>query len=120
MKSIGSTLYCSHCHETYEMSESGQLSNVKGNTLFSHIPDWYEWERSEVRKEIEQGKYQIEIDVDIDMLPNSTGFYRIGKGVLKHNESGFTLIHDEIEVNKPVKSSFGVHIEYDYFGRGDG
>ena len=39
-----------------------------------HIPDWYEWERTEVRKELEAGTYHFEHEVEIESLPNSTGF----------------------------------------------
>jgi len=120
MNSKGITLFCKACGEEYEMDEYGQLSNMNGNTIFSHIPDWFEWQRSIVKAEVESGKYNVEIEVDIDVLPNNTGFYRIGKGKLIHNSEGFTLIHDEITVKKPAISNFGVHIEYDYFGRGDG
>jgi hypothetical protein len=120
MDSKGNTLFCLNCNETYEMDELGVLKNTLGKTLFSHIPDWFEWQREEVRKEIELGKYNIEIEVDIDILPNSDGFYRIGKGRLVHNVEGFTLEHPEFNIHKPAVSNFGVHIEYDYFGRGDG
>ena len=54
------------------------------------------------------------------MLPNNTGFYRVGSGTLIHNENGYTLKGDGFTIEKPVKANFGVHIEYDYFGRGDG
>lgn len=120
MDSKANTLFCKDCGEMYEMNEYGELSNKFGNTIFSHIPEWFEWQRSLVREEIESDKYNVEIDVEVDVLPNNTGFYRIGKGKLVHNKEGFTLIHDEITVNKPAISNFGVHIEYDYFGRGDG
>lgn len=113
-------IWCKSCGEEYEMNELGQLNNPKGNTIFSHIPDWYEWERQQVHQEILDGKYNVELEVDIDMLPNNTGFYRIGKGTLIHNKDGYKLTGDNLLVEKPVLANFGVHIEYDYFGRGDG
>ncbi len=120
MISKGYTLICNSCGETYEMNEYGQLHNVKGETIFSHIPDWFEWQRKEVHQEILDGKYNIELEVDIDMLPNSSGFYRIGKGTLIHNKDGYKLMGKNLLVKKPVIANFGIHIEYDYFGRGDG
>lgn len=120
MTSKGSKLWCKNCMETYEMNEYGQLHNLNGNTIFSHIPDWFEWEREQVRKEIERKEYQVTLDVNIDILQNSDGFYRLGKGILIHNEKGFFLKGPDFEVEKPSQAAFGVHIEYDYFGRGDG
>jgi len=120
MVSKGHILSCANCGETYEMNEYGQLHNTEGETIFSHIPDWYEWERKEVHKEIIEDKYNVELEVDIDMLPNSSGFYRIGKGTLTHNKDGYKLIGENLLIKKPVIANFGIHIEYDYFGRGDG
>jgi 1-acyl-sn-glycerol-3-phosphate acyltransferase len=120
MTSKENRLWCTNCNETYEMDELGRLKNTNGNTIFSHIPDWFEWQREFVKQEIVDDKYNVELDVNIDMLPNSTGFYRIGKGKLIHNKDGYHLIAENLDVRKPVISNFGVHIEYDYFGRGDG
>lgn len=119
MKTKDNKIWCENCNETYEMDELGRLSNTNGNTIFSHIPDWFEWERLQVKKEILDSKYNVELDVDIDMLPNSTGYYRIGSGKLIHNKDGYHLIGEKIDIKKPVIANFGVHIEYDYFGKGD-
>ncbi|MBI9009424.1 MAG: 1-acyl-sn-glycerol-3-phosphate acyltransferase [Tenericutes bacterium] len=120
MTSKDNKLWCISCNETYEMDELGRLTNSKGNTIFSHIPDWFEWQRALVNKEIQDGLYNVDIEVDIDMLPNSSGYYRIGRGRLIHNSEGYQLIAENLDIKKPVISSFGAHIEYDYFGRGDG
>lgn len=120
MKSERHRIWCDHCKEEYEMDELGRLHNPKGITLFTHIPDWFEWQREQVKQEILSGNYHIELEVNIDMLPNSTGFYRIGTGTLIHNKDGYELIAENLHIIKPAIANFGVHIEYDYFGRGDG
>ncbi|XMB72906.1 1-acyl-sn-glycerol-3-phosphate acyltransferase [Mycoplasmatota bacterium WC30] len=120
MESKGNKIWCGDCKEEYEMDELGRLNNFKGKTIFSHIPDWFEWQRQQVKQEIIDGKYNVELEVEIDMLPNSTGFYRIGKGKLIHNKNGYRLLAENLNIEKPVISNFGIHIEYDYFGRGDG
>ncbi|MDA3931152.1 MAG: hypothetical protein PF513_00290 [Tenericutes bacterium] len=123
MSSQGTILYCSHCHETYHLDEYNQLHNHNGDTKFSSIPDWFEWEREVVRKEVLNGQYHVETDVYIDSLPNSTGFYRLGIGNLTHGAEGFKLsaVIDNIAflLKKPILTKYGVHIEYDYFGKGD-
>ncbi|QWC00340.1 hypothetical protein KHQ88_01870 [Mycoplasmatota bacterium] len=123
MKSKDTILYCDHCHQTYHLDEYSRLHNLNGQTKFSSIPEWFEWEREEVKKEIESGQYQIETKVYMDSLPNSSGFYRLGVGTLTHNMDGFVLkaVLDNTSflLKKPVLTKYGVHIEYDYFGKGD-
>ena len=119
MKSKGTKLWCDKCGETYQMDELGRLSN-KNQTIFSHVPDWFNWQREKVRKEILSGEYSIQLDVNVDLLQNSDGYYRIGCGKLTHGYNGFKLEVGELLIEISVLESFGVHIEYDYFGRGDG
>jgi len=123
MDSKGSKIWCNHCHKTYEMDVYGKLRATEGETDFSHIPDWYEFERSQVRKQIEEGSYQFEDDVIIDSLPNAKGYIRLGDGHLKHDVNGFVLTGIEFDqplhlIKEPL-SLYSLHIEYDYFGKGD-
>lgn len=119
MTSSGTKIWCQHCGASYTMNVYGQLSN-KNETKFSHIPDWFEWQRKMVRQDIETDRYYVELDVNVDLLHNSDGYYRIGKGKFIHDKNGFRLEVGNLVVEKGVQESFGVHIEYDYFGRGDG
>ncbi len=123
MQSDGNSIWCEHCQEIHEMDEYGRLHNTNGKTRFSHIPDWFEWEREQVRKQIDSGNYDVELEVDVDSLPNSSGYYRLGRGVLKHNENGFDLLlkqeDDTLHIQKRVLENYGVHVEYDYFGKGN-
>lgn len=64
------------------MDEYGRLHALRGETEFEHIPDWSNWERECVRKEIEEGTYYFEDDVRIETLPNSRRFYKQGMGKL--------------------------------------
>lgn len=124
MNSKDHTIFCEACHKTYEMDTLGQLKAREGTTEFSHIPDWYEWEREQVRQEILAGKYHFEAEIDIDSLPNSSGFYRFGKGKLIHNMEGFKLRgqwgDESLSIDKTVLENYSVHIEFNYFGKGDG
>ncbi len=123
MQSEGTKLYCQECKMTYHLDELNRLKNINGETKFSFIPDWFEWQRKVVREEIINDRYKIVTEVYIDALPNSTGFYRLGKGELIHDKYGFHLqakLDDKIfTIKKPVLSKYGVHIEYDYFKKGD-
>ena len=119
MDSKDNTIFCKKCGVTYEMDTLGRLANIDGDTIFSHIPDWFEWQRDVVKRQILNNQYNVSIEVDIDMLPNNTGFYRVGSGTLSHSKDGFRLDGEGFTIERPVKANFGVHIEYDYFGKGD-
>ncbi len=123
MDSDGSQIWCNHCHKTYEMDVYGRLSAVEGETEFPHIPDWYEWQREQVKQEILSGKYYFEDKVNIDSLPNAKGYMPLGEGSLTHDIHGFHLkgqdIDGSLDLIKEPLSMYGLHIEYDYMGRGD-
>ena len=121
MTSKGSQLICQSCGKTYEMSELGELRALEGETEFTHIPDWYEWERANVRKEIEEGRYHFESPCHVEALPNADRFIPLGKAVLIHSEDGFYLrgnFEDEdYEYFWPARSLYSCHIEYEYLGK---
>ena len=121
MSSGGTVLRCNACGKEWQMTELGELHAVSGETEFSHIPDWYEWERAEVRKEIENGTYGITCRAQVDALPNADRYIDIGMATLTHDMSGFTLsgsYKDEpYTVKLDAPSQYSVHIEYDYLGK---
>ena len=120
MSSKGTILKCEACGKEWEYSIYGELMAKDGITEFSHIPSWYEWERDEVRKEVEAGTYHFEDEVHIDMLPKDK-FIPLGKGHLTHDLTGFTLKGEHngkpFEVKLPASKTYGVHIEYEYLGK---
>jgi ribosomal protein L37AE/L43A len=123
MASDKNKIWCNSCGKTYEMDVYGKLSATTGKTEFPHIPDWYEFQREMVRKQILNNEYNFEDEVLIESLPNAKGYIPLGKGKLKHDLSGFIL--EGMEFDKPLKivkeplALYGLHIEYDYFGKGD-
>ena len=88
---LGIHLTCHACGAKYELTEQGFLKNVAGETLFHHIPDWYRWERECVKRELEEGTYKLDVDVDIYMLVNTSCIYKVGFGRLTHTAEGFHL-----------------------------
>lgn len=85
----GTKLVCHHCGAEYELTELGYLK--ADNAIFTHVPDWYRWEREQVRKELEDGTYRLEVDVDISMMVNYNAIYQVGEGHLTHTAEGFRL-----------------------------
>ncbi len=117
-------LTCHNCNSKWEMTELGELKGVAGTpTKFSHIPDWYEWERSEVRQSIDDGTYKYEGQAYVDSLPNASGYYRLGVANVKHDINGFEIRakwdKDEFILKKDPLSTYSIHIEYQYLKKGN-
>lgn len=121
MASEGTALFCKACGKRWEMDELGCLCATSGETEFSHIPDWYEWERKNVRCEVESGSYAFSAPVRVMSLPNASGYIPIGEGTLTHNMDGFTVrgtgVYGDFEMEKPVPSLYSCHIELNYLGK---
>ncbi len=123
MSSKGTLLKCNACDKEWNMTELGKLQAVSGTTEFSHIPDWYEWERENVRNEVKSGIYSTgELPVRVDSLPNAKKFIPLGKGTMIHDMNGFRVRvtdddGDVFEMEKTVPSLYSCHIEYEYLGK---
>lgn len=123
MTSSGIRLTCKACGKSWIMSELGELSAESGDTEFSHIPDWYEWERANVKKEVEADTYSTGLmPVRVDSLPNAKRFIPLGEGTMVHDMNGFTVRvtdadGDTFEMQKSVPSLYSCHIEYEYLGK---
>lgn len=123
MYSEGTELWCEACGKRWEMTEYGEMRAIEGETEFSHIPDWFKWERANVRKEVRDGTYRIEDDVRIDTMPNARGFIKQGNGKFVQDCNGMTLTGvaygKPFELKKEGCEQESVHIEYDYPYGGD-
>ena len=123
MGSEGTKLFCRACGKSWTLSEFDELKADAGETYFSHIPDWYEWERLNVRREVENGSYSSgELKVHVNSLPNADRFIPIGEGTLIHDMNGFRVsVTDKDgtvrEMTKTVPSLYSCHIEYEYLGK---
>jgi len=123
MNSGGAELWCEHCGKRWEMTEYGELAAKDGKTEFSHIPDWYEWERGNVRREVASGEYYFDSAVRVESLPNAKRFINLGEGRLTHSLDGFELTVDCQGKTETVRwlpgETYACHIEYNYKKRGD-
>ena len=123
MSSHGTILQCDACGKQWEMTELGELKALEGGTEFSHIPDWYEWERANVRKEVREGRYSTgELPVRVYSLPNAARFIHLGEGKMVHDGKGVhvwgtDVDGDPFEMTLPVPSLYSCHIEYEYLGK---
>lgn len=119
----GITLRCDNCQKIWEMDEYGSMKALNGETEFSRIPDWFEWERKCVRDEVRSGKYKIEDDILLETLPNAKKYYKHGKGKFVHDLNGFHLEANVYNEHKKIEwdpmLNYSVHIEYNFHKQGD-
>ena len=112
---------CLECGAEYELDEYGELIATKGESDFTHVPDWYKWERDEVRREIESGEYRLDIPVDLWISTDTSGVYGVGEGRLVHTADGFRLTGADGEIDyehKPL-ASHTICADFNFYERGD-
>lgn len=121
--SAGAELWCNACGKKWTMDEYGQLHATEGETEFSHIPDWSDWERACVREEVRNGTYRFEDEIRLETLPRGNRFYAQGTAKLIQTPDGTfiegTCYGEPFSLHKKPLEQDSVHIEYDYLGRGD-
>ena len=113
----GTHLTCKHCGKSWELTPLGELKATEGQTEFSHIPSWYSWERQQVRQEIQEGTYRMEVDVDIAILVDTTAVYKVGSGHLTHDAEGFHLTgcDGKLEYVQKPQSCYGLYADYYWY-----
>ena len=119
MASKGTQIYCEACGKHWNLNEDGTLSAINGETEFSHVPDWFEWEREQVRQQIERGEYSFCDDVEVYSMPRCWKFEKLGKAKLSHDaDNGFVLEGtyrgERYYIHRPPLANNSLHIEYDY------
>ncbi|MBR2721663.1 MAG: 1-acyl-sn-glycerol-3-phosphate acyltransferase [Clostridia bacterium] len=115
MEGKGIHLTCHACEKKWEMDVYGQLASLDGETEYPHIPDWYSWQRECVRREIEDGIYCLDTDVDIAIQVNLDGVCNIGKGRLTHSAEGFRLTGADGALDYRQSAVFSHTLYSDYY-----
>ncbi|MCM1236649.1 MAG: 1-acyl-sn-glycerol-3-phosphate acyltransferase [Ruminococcus flavefaciens] len=139
----GTTLTCKHCGQTHELTEYGYLQLIDGTEnlsghhpesegdtaqttvvaerMFSHVPDWYRWERECVRQEILSGTYRMEIPVTIYLLVNTKKICQVGEGTLTHSAAGFHLTGcgGKLDYRQEPLASYSLYSDFFWYEIGD-
>ena len=121
MEGKGIHLTCHACGKKYELTPYGKLSALEGETEFDHIPDWYQWQRQQVKQQIESGEYSLDTPVKIGVLVDHKALYMVGDGRLVHNADGFTLTGCDGKLNysQPPITSYTLNADYYWYEIGD-
>ncbi len=117
----GITLTCKNCGKTYELTKLGSLHPTDGEAAFTHVPDWFAWEREQVRAQIQRGEYRLDTDVDIYMMVDYKAMYRVGEGRLLHDENGFHLTGCDgaLDYQQSPVASHSINADYYFYEIGD-
>ena len=113
----GIHLTCHSCGKVYELTELGFLKAADGESAFTHIPDWYAWQRQQVKKELEEGTYKLDVDVDIGMMVDFKAIYMVGSGHLTHDSEGFHLTgcDGKLEYSQGPLACYSVYSDYYWY-----
>lgn len=119
MDSKGTELFCTACGKRWNWEETGELRALEGETEFDHIPDWFEWERQQVRKQIEEGTYSFADEVEVFSLPRVYRYIPLGKAKLTHDPvNGFRLEGhyrgERYYIQWEPAQTNSLHVEYDF------
>ena len=119
MDSKGTELFCRECGKRWIWQEDGYLKAVEGETEFDHIPDWFHWQRQQVKKQIEEGAYRFSEEVEVYSLPRVYRYIPLGKAKLTHDpEKGFILEGhyrgQDYYINRQCAQTNSLHVEYDF------
>ena len=117
----GVSLVCTRCGKSYTLTPLGELEAADGVTPFHHIPDYYAWERQQVRQEILDGTYRLDVDVDIAMMMDYKAIYKVGSGHLTHDAGGFTLTgcDGRLHYTQKPQSCYSLYADYYWYEIGD-
>jgi len=119
MDSKGTEIFCKHCQKRWTLNTDGTLSANEGDTEFSRVNDWFEWERSEVKKQVQSGEYSFSDEVEVYSLPRCWRFMKLGNAQITHDaENGFVLTGhyrgEDYRIQRKPYENNSLHIEYDY------
>ena len=121
MEGKGVTLTCKSCGKTWTLTEKGFLRAADGEDIFSHVPDWYAWERQCVREELARGDYRLDVPVLIRMLVDTKAVYTVGEGRLTHTAEGFHLqgCGGKLDYRQGPTASYSLYSDYFWYELGD-
>ena len=119
MDSKGTELFCTACGKRWNWNEDGTLEALDGNTEFDHIPDWFAWERQQVKEQIERGEYSFSDEVEVYSLPRVWRYIPLGKAKLTHTiDGGFQLEGfyrgERYYIHRQPAQTNSLHVEYDF------
>ena len=118
MSGKGTKITCLACGRSSELDEFGSLA---GDFVFDSVPRWYAWERAEIAKEVKEGTFSIDCDVNILVLRDFKAVYDIGRGHFTQDAAGIrvTGANGELDFTHPASASYSLYADYFWYELGD-
>ncbi|MBQ9842340.1 MAG: hypothetical protein IJO42_04430 [Clostridia bacterium] len=119
MNSAGTELFCEACGKRWTLNEDMTLTAQSGETEFSHVPDWYKWEKAQVEQQIADGTYSFEDEVEVFSMPRCWKFEKLGMARVRHTiENGWELWGhyrgEDYYIHRKPHQQNALHVEYDF------
>jgi DNA-directed RNA polymerase subunit RPC12/RpoP len=116
--SKGADIFCNSCKHSWVLKENGELECKTGETKFRTIPEWYEWQRGEVRKEIENQSYKFSFSSQVYSMPHPKKFIDLGTANFSQDSEGIkvTGFYNEkpFYFERKVLDNYSLHVEYKF------
>ena len=114
----GEEIYCKRCKAIWELTEYGELKCKTGETRFKYVTEWCDWERAEVKKEIEQGTYKFTDTPETVSQPHSKYAIKLGKTTVTHDVDGLKMTghyngEDFLIVKHPLEN-YSIQTEFSF------
>ena len=117
MDGRGIHLTCHECGKKYELTPIGDLKALEGETEYSTVPSWNDWQRQQVRESILNGNYKLDVDVDITLMVDHKALYNVGSGHLTHDLTGFHLTgcDGRLDYHQKPQHCYGLYADYYWY-----
>ncbi|MGN1188959.1 MAG: lysophospholipid acyltransferase family protein [Candidatus Ornithospirochaeta sp.] len=121
MEASGTSLKCISCSKEWKLEEDGSLKALDGEDIYTSIPSWSKWEREEVEREIDEGRYKVDVRVKILLQRDYSAIYDIGNGRLTHSLDGFHLTTEdkELDFRRHPLDNYSVASDLYWYEKGD-
>ncbi len=121
MEAEAISIRCTACGASYTLGEDGFLKREDGEARFTHVPDWFRWQREAVKQELLDDTYRLQLPVKICMMVDSYHVYEVGEGELTHTSEGFRLVgcDGKLEYSQSPIASYSVNSDFYWYEIGD-
>jgi DNA-directed RNA polymerase subunit RPC12/RpoP len=118
MYSKGIALGCNECNSRWILKINGELECENADTKFMTIPEWYNWEREEVAKEIENNNYSFSFTSQVLSMPHPKRFVKLGEASFIQNMNGICVKGnyngEDYLLEKHPLENYSIHVEYNF------
>lgn len=98
MEGVGAEIRCKHCGNGAHLDDKYNLTPYEGSVIPVNPREWFDWQRREMRKTVQQDGFCMEEHVKLGLLP-TYGYMKnnevaniVGEGTLRLDRTGLTYV----------------------------